>query len=91
MPNFINNFLPSSWFLLTVLLMVVLATFLFAKVAQWFAADSDLRMNPRLVKAGKWAVKTLEFLGEQCLQRSFEAFNLSAGSKFEVQTANNFG
>ena len=57
MPNFISCFLPSSRLILTVLLLVMLAVFLLAKVAQWFAADSDLRMNPRLVKAGEWAMK----------------------------------
>ena len=51
MPSLMTCFLPSSRLLFMLLLMVLSAFFLLAKVAQWFAADSDLRMNPRVVKA----------------------------------------
>ena len=51
MPGLMTCFLPSSRLLFMLLLMVLSTFFLLAKVAQWFAADSDLRMNPRVVKA----------------------------------------
>ena len=51
MPGLMPCFLPSSRLLFMLLLMVLSTFFLLAKVAQWFAADSDLRMNPRVVKA----------------------------------------
>ncbi|CAL1139708.1 unnamed protein product [Cladocopium goreaui] len=82
MPNFISNFLPSSWFLLTVLLLVLLATFLFAKVAQWFAADSDLRMNPRLVKALRAPSRTegVNFCNDRPLKMRIDGAVLLTGA-----------
>lgn len=43
--------LPSARQILLLSLLFLLGIFIMTRVAKWFAADPDLRMNPRLVKA----------------------------------------
>lgn len=43
--------MPSPSRLAPCLVVIALALLVLAKVAQWFAADSDLRVNPKMLQA----------------------------------------
>ena len=45
------SWMPSPSRLAPCLVVIALALLVLAKVAQWFAADSDLRVNPKMLQA----------------------------------------